>query len=567
LVFRGGSRVRPAVGITHPLAMASQLLSTMPTSPSAVRSPPRAVHIYPDPYFGWWNANGAPASSSNPGSPERPRQQLGPGGADSKRPGGKRQQQRQEKPNKYGQAAAWAHDSSPLNRMKDVAVMRQEPPWTDVTTVMMRNLPNKYCQQMLLEELAQNGFHFQTDFDFFYLPMDHANNVNLGYCFINFVDTSVANRFAVAFSGKRMQRFKSAKTISIMPASVQGYERNYQYYSATRVAQAEDPQHRPIFCRPMVLQQHVEADMYMGFCAEPWWGMPQQLFEDFPQGAYRIQPTPQNNTEQVYETEKDDGTFVVPPPPMPVFPELVMVPPTNEADAGPEQRETGLHGMDRVGVRNTFLHIPFERSPSVERQVRSCPVSAPRSEAGSARIDAAAFAKPRHVKATKGQGGPARWDRHIVEAARCLEREAVCDGSVTNSTGSADDSTRSCPVLQPGLGENCAMATLTSGTGTPDSGVNPQTGAGSSCVEPADSEGPARTEVDQAARAVEEEHLPSAGSALHRWGACKPCAFHGIDGKQCTNGIECAFCHLCEPGEKKRRKQARQALRRERMKT
>eukprot|EP00971_Amphidinium_carterae_P036238 712265-Amphidinium_carterae.1 len=53
---------------------------------------------------------------------------------------------------------------------------------------MMRNLPNKYTQQMLLEdfhlaektpessmpfqELQEAGFTLQQDLDFFYLPMD-----------------------------------------------------------------------------------------------------------------------------------------------------------------------------------------------------------------------------------------------------------------------------------------------------------------------------------------------------------------------------------------------------------
>eukprot|EP00928_Gymnodinium_smaydae_P025890 TRINITY_DN20498_c0_g1_i1.p1 TRINITY_DN20498_c0_g1~~TRINITY_DN20498_c0_g1_i1.p1 ORF type:complete len:586 (+),score=128.59 TRINITY_DN20498_c0_g1_i1:117-1874(+) len=54
--------------------------------------------------------------------------------------------------------------------------------------------------------------------------------------------------------------------------------------------------------------------------------------------------------------------------------------------------------------------------------------------------------------------------------------------------------------------------------------------------------------------------LPSAGSAYHNWGTCKPCAFVFKAG--CANGINCQFCHLCEPGEKKRRKKDRAAARR-----
>jgi len=142
-----------------------------------------------------------------------------------------------------------------INNIKNNDVTKKEPPWLDITTVMMRNLPNKYTQQMLLEELQDGGFRLQRDFDFFYLPMDHSNAANLGYCFINFTQTALANAFAAAFQGKKMRRFNSNKTVVVMPASIQGFEKNYEYYSSTRVAQAEDPQYRPLFLRPVPSDQ------------------------------------------------------------------------------------------------------------------------------------------------------------------------------------------------------------------------------------------------------------------------------------------------------------------------
>jgi len=53
----------------------------------------------------------------------------------------------------------------------------------------------------------------------------------------------------------------------------------------------------------------------------------------------------------------------------------------------------------------------------------------------------------------------------------------------------------------------------------------------------------------------------SVGSKAHDgFGQCKPCAFVFKDGKEsCRSGTNCKFCHLCEPGEKKRRKKERQA--------
>mmetsp|Transcript_4090 Transcript_4090/g.6323 ORF Transcript_4090/g.6323 Transcript_4090/m.6323 type:complete len:244 (+) Transcript_4090:73-804(+) len=45
--------------------------------------------------------------------------------------------------------------------------------------------------------------------------------------------------------------------------------------------------------------------------------------------------------------------------------------------------------------------------------------------------------------------------------------------------------------------------------------------------------------------------LPTVGSAGHRLGTCRPCAF--LHKRGCGNGVQCSFCHLCDAGEKKRR--------------
>mmetsp|Transcript_5950 Transcript_5950/g.14121 ORF Transcript_5950/g.14121 Transcript_5950/m.14121 type:complete len:390 (+) Transcript_5950:71-1240(+) len=51
-----------------------------------------------------------------------------------------------------------------------------------------------------------------------------------------------------------------------------------------------------------------------------------------------------------------------------------------------------------------------------------------------------------------------------------------------------------------------------------------------------------------------QNDLPSAGSALHYIGRCKPCAF--VHTKGCNSGKTCQFCHLCDQGSNKRRKKA-----------
>ncbi len=52
------------------------------------------------------------------------------------------------------------------------------------TTLMIKNIPNKYTQKMLLATIDED---FRGQYDFFYLPIDFKNKCNVGYAFINMV--------------------------------------------------------------------------------------------------------------------------------------------------------------------------------------------------------------------------------------------------------------------------------------------------------------------------------------------------------------------------------------------
>merc|ERR1712194_820666 len=52
--------------------------------------------------------------------------------------------------------------------------------------------------------------------------------------------------------------------------------------------------------------------------------------------------------------------------------------------------------------------------------------------------------------------------------------------------------------------------------------------------------------------------MPTVGSAGHNFGTCKPCAFFHSRG--CENGVQCSFCHLCAPGEKRQRQKEKVAM-------
>jgi len=96
------------------------------------------------------------------------------------------------------------------------------------TTVMLRNIPNKYTRSMLIEQLHRAGFRGQIDY--LYLPTDFANRCNVGYCFINFRTPEGRRRFTTQFDGVAAQSclpgFNSYKVCQVTRAKWQGRDEN-----------------------------------------------------------------------------------------------------------------------------------------------------------------------------------------------------------------------------------------------------------------------------------------------------------------------------------------------------
>jgi hypothetical protein len=95
------------------------------------------------------------------------------------------------------------------------------PAWEDVLTLMVRNVPVKYTQDMLLEEWPHHD-----SYDFLYLPICIDRKRNTSFAFVNFVSTEAAFAFYVRWHKKRLEHFHSRKPIDISPAVVQGRDAN-----------------------------------------------------------------------------------------------------------------------------------------------------------------------------------------------------------------------------------------------------------------------------------------------------------------------------------------------------
>ena len=94
------------------------------------------------------------------------------------------------------------------------------------TTLIIRNIPNKYTISLLLDELNKN---FENKFDIVYLPQDYINNSNLGFGFINFVNHMHLILFYDEFVGKKWNCFNSKKRCQLAYSKYQGRNELMKY--------------------------------------------------------------------------------------------------------------------------------------------------------------------------------------------------------------------------------------------------------------------------------------------------------------------------------------------------
>ncbi|CAK8565448.1 unnamed protein product [Lathyrus sativus] len=87
------------------------------------------------------------------------------------------------------------------------------------TTLIIKNIPNKYISKMMLYEIEEN--HRGT-YDFLYLPIDYKNNGNLGYAIINMLSHLHILPFYKTFHGKKWDTYFGEQVISLEYAWIQG---------------------------------------------------------------------------------------------------------------------------------------------------------------------------------------------------------------------------------------------------------------------------------------------------------------------------------------------------------
>ncbi|KAK4143870.1 meiosis protein mei2 [Dichotomopilus funicola] len=125
------------------------------------------------------------------------------------------------------------HNHVDITRIRDGIDVR--------TTIMLRNIPNKVDQAMLKRIIDESSW---GKYDFMYLRIDFANDCNVGYAFINFVDPLDIIDFVNARGNQRWNCFKSDKIAEISYATIQGKDCLVQKFRNSSVM-LEAPHYRP----------------------------------------------------------------------------------------------------------------------------------------------------------------------------------------------------------------------------------------------------------------------------------------------------------------------------------
>ncbi|KAK9751122.1 hypothetical protein RND81_02G243700 [Saponaria officinalis] len=146
------------------------------------------------------------------------------------------------------------------------------------TTVMIKNIPNKYSQKLLLNMLDNHCIHCNeqisgeqqeqqqpfSSYDFVYLPIDFNNKCNVGYGFVNMTSPEATLRLYKAFHHQHWEVFNSRKICEVTYARVQGLEALKEHFKNSKFA-CENDEYLPVVFTPPRDGRHLPAPLPIVF--------------------------------------------------------------------------------------------------------------------------------------------------------------------------------------------------------------------------------------------------------------------------------------------------------------
>merc|ERR1719221_78725 len=112
--------------------------------------------------------------------------------------------------------------------------------------MMLRNIPNSYSRDMLLELFRNHGF--EKSIDLIYLPIDFHTEVGLGYAFINLISEEEVAKFQERFQGFTDWSIVSQKVCEVSWSEpMQGLQAHIDRYRNSPVMHESVPdEYRPV---------------------------------------------------------------------------------------------------------------------------------------------------------------------------------------------------------------------------------------------------------------------------------------------------------------------------------
>jgi len=123
-----------------------------------------------------------------------------------------------------------------------------------MTTVILRNVPNSYTRDDLLDFLDSHGFYGR--YDFLYLPVKFGSSCAFGYALINLLDHEDARRFQAYFHNFSSWSVPCSNTASVSWSKAhQGLAEHVERYRNSPMMHASMPDE----CKPIILRNGVRV--------------------------------------------------------------------------------------------------------------------------------------------------------------------------------------------------------------------------------------------------------------------------------------------------------------------
>lgn len=113
------------------------------------------------------------------------------------------------------------------------------------TTVMIRNIPNKYDQKDVLKIIDSKGM--KNKYDIFYLPIDFTNICNYGYAFINLIDPLYVVQLYLELNNKSpWDHSNSSKVCQLKYGTIQGKNGLINHFKKSPIMLQKEKKYKPV---------------------------------------------------------------------------------------------------------------------------------------------------------------------------------------------------------------------------------------------------------------------------------------------------------------------------------